>query len=681
MRALRLLLPLVTLLACSSEGGGGGGGPLIGGGTGGNGGTFGTDNPAGKGGSSTTGGSGGAGLFGSGGSGTSAGAGGSNTAGAGGTASAGSSAGGGAGASGQTNGVQYPLTLTPLTQPQTSTANISLFFSLTDAVGQPVTGFGAEDFEVREDNAPIAKNESDFQADPLSGQTLDVPTVILLDLSGSIVAGGALEKLKQAALAIVDGAFPEQRLSLISFADTTKVRVPFTKDKAALKEAIAAISDKDGLSTNLYGAISTALTKWSDGFVGTGSTGRLTSGFVLVVTDGTDTAAVKKLDEVVAQRGSKRIVTVGVGEDVNVAALKTLGNAGYIASTSFDTLLSDVAKINATTQALGKSIYRASYCSPKLAGQHELLFYPKGNPTPADGSASCDLPSLNTEGSYYCDDEGFVPCGQLSGSSSFTCCPGESPYGCGVTGKCYKTAAAAVAACGTSSCVACQFPSEGGNQLASGPYLQVDFNANGHSTSQCPAAWGTECKGLATCCATLPDDSAQQCSNYLVGYKGDESSCAARAQQYCPEYTGACADAKACCESLADTNQRNNCLSEAASYASNDSQDGCGSLTQQRCPAYTGTCATAKACCESLVGTEQRSDCLGQAASYASQSAQTSCSYLTTQYCPANGEACQTLAVCCEAYGSTPAGLACQKVATGGSGESCLNAQPSYCGG
>lgn len=524
----------------------------------------------------------------------------------------------GGGAGNAIAGLNYPLTLTPLTNPQTSTANLSLFFAVTDAAGQPVTKLGSDDFEVREDGAPLPKNESDFQAAPLSGQTLDVPTVLLLDLSGSIVSGGAIEKLKQAATAIVDGALPEQRLSIVSFADQSKVRVDFTKDKVALKAAIAAIKDKDGLSTNLYGAVADALGRWQDGFVGAGSTGRLTTGLVLVMTDGTDTAGLRTLGDVVQQRGNKRIITVGIGNEVNVDALSTLGNAGYLASTSFDALVTDVGKINAATQALGKSIYRASYCSPKLAGQHELLFYPKGNPAPSQGGFTCNQPQFGEPSQLGCKDAGYVPCGTVGSKSG--CCPSGNPFLCASTNKCYETAEAASQACsGSSSCVTCQVPKQGGVSLQSGPYLELEFNASGHNTKQCPASWGVACKALAECCNAATESIAQSCASDLVQLQGEESGCTQRKNQYCPTLGTKCQVAKACCDSLGSASQRDNCLSQVNEIAADGNDAQCDTISKQQCPTYGPQCAQYKACCEARSEPEDRESCLQLAKGYAVQ--------------------------------------------------------------
>lgn len=620
MRSARFLVPLAFLLACSSDDSGGAPALLGASGTGGTGGSSNTGASSGTGGSETSAGNGGASVAGSGGSGAT---GGTVAGGAAGTMS-----GGAAGAAGP----KFPLTLTPLTAAQTKTANMSLFFSLVDANGEPVIGFDGDDFEVREDDAPIAKNESDFQVSALSGQTLDIPTVILLDLSNSTVASGKLGEMKTAATNIVKAALPEQSLALVTFADASSVRVSFTKDRNAVLAAIDNIKDEDGLSTNLYGAVSEALGLWSDGFVGAGSTGRLTSGFVLVITDGADTAGVKTIDQVIAQRGAKRIITVGVTNDVNTEALQKLGNAGYIPTASFDTLVKDVDKINAASQALGKSIYRASYCSPKLAGKHELLFYPKGNPIPTEGGKTC-APAVFT-GPVGCKDPGYVPCG-AQGSG---CCGPATPYACAATSQCYATPDAAAEACGKQSCVMCTPYQEGGSSgstLAPGPFLEVPFNADGHSTKQCPAAWGPSCKALADCCGTLPTSTAQQCADKTVALLGEEASCTQSKQQYCPAFTGDCATYKTCCESLTNENERTSCLSQATSYATSSNQSACKSSSQQTCPGYGPACTQLKACCATLGNPNDRKDCEQDAKLIAAGGADFECMSVKNDYCPA----------------------------------------------
>lgn len=107
------------------------------------------------------------------------------------------------------------------------------------------------DFIILEDGKAVDCTESDFRATQLLGKNVEIPTVLVLDLSGSIVASGALERIKTASLSIIDAMLPEQSMAIITFADAPNLRVPLTSNKEELKQVVEAISASDGVSTNL----------------------------------------------------------------------------------------------------------------------------------------------------------------------------------------------------------------------------------------------------------------------------------------------------------------------------------------------------------------------------------------------------------------------------------------------
>lgn len=503
-------------------------------------------------------------------------------------------------------GHQFPLTLNPLSQPQTSTASISLYFSVVDATGKGVADLAPNDatakknFVALEDGLAVDPLESDFTATLLTGQSVTIPTVLLLDLSGSVVQGGALETMKKAAREIIKTLLPEQTLSLYTFADSATMRADFTADKAVLNTAIDGITGADGLSTDLYGSLSTVLTKWQDGLDNTQSVPRVTAGLAIVITDGADTAGKAKLTDLITQRGNKRIVSIGVGA-ADLRALQQIGNAGFVKPTSFGDLEATLGQITSNLATWNHSIYQATYCSPKRAGQHELRFTVRGNETAAAATCAPAVFSSNT----VCTTPGFT---QLCGSASTGCCPSDAPFACVGTGHCLKTAQAAAAECGA-ACVACGGTGQPGaaGTVRGGPAIVVPFAATSYKSTQCAMFRGPACKALDTCCTTVPPQLASTCTAQGLG--GDEAPCASASTNYCPALSAQCAKLVQCSMTFGTFNR-----TSLWQQAHSGDVSACTSILAQDCENIGPQCAALRASC---VGKAEpaRSACENQYAS------------------------------------------------------------------
>ncbi len=159
-----------------------------------------------------------------------------------------------------------PWTLTALGTPNSSTAHVRVFFSVTDIAGEPVESLVCSDFNALENGAVLDVHESAFNIRAPSGN-VRIPTVLVLDLSRSVVEAGALETVKDAARSFIDALGADQELAILTFASVVTVRSNFTTDTKALHAAIDAITKEDGVSTNLYGALVQGYGMWQDGFV------------------------------------------------------------------------------------------------------------------------------------------------------------------------------------------------------------------------------------------------------------------------------------------------------------------------------------------------------------------------------------------------------------------------------
>jgi hypothetical protein len=439
------------------------------------GGTAGRDGSGGTGGSSRAGG---------------AGAGGSTT-GSGGSASA---EGGAAGEGGSaTDGLRYPLTLTPIGTPSVDTAHVSLYFTVTDADGEPVPGLrtGTDgdlgDFQAQENGTRLDPFESAFRVThPTSA--LVIPTVLLLDLSRSVVEAGALDDLKEAAGTIIDSLDASQRLAIVTFASEPTLRQDFTADKDLLHDAVDAIDDADGIATNLYGSLSFGYGLWQDGFQPfDASSSQLVAGLMIAVSDGNDTAGVQTLSEVVTARANKRTLFIRVGDALDRDVADQIANAGVIdAAGGFEELDSAVEATTDRIASLNDAIYAAEYCSPKRAGSHALLFTVTGNEdylSGGGGGGQCEPtgtgPSCGGTADMYCGSD-------PSGENDYVCCAPTHPYLCFELGNCYATEDEAYEAC-AGSCRSCSEDEEGGSVGQAGYAIEVGFTASNFNDDQCAA--------------------------------------------------------------------------------------------------------------------------------------------------------------------------------------------------
>jgi uncharacterized protein YegL len=423
----------------------------------------------------------------------------------------------------------FPYTLRAIGNPQANTANVSLYFTVNDSNDAPVGGLSTTDFVAKEDGQPLDVFESAFRAEPAAGR-LRVPTVLLLDLSRSVVQAGALGTVKQAAIQVVDSLSSNQQLSVVTFAGEHRVRSCFDSNIASHRAAINSITEADGIATNLYGSISEAYEMFEDGFylpevdsalngdnytcrlradedrVEQSSSDRpsLVAGLVIVISDGNDTAGVSSLSDALGNRENRRTLFIRVGEGLDANVANSLGNAGVIeAAGGFNDLAQAVTNAIQRTEQLNNAIYIAEYCSPKRAGQHNLFFTLAGNePYLADNGDTDE--AVHCRPSLHGMRNGQAIC-YRSGRNYRTCSP-STPFWCPETEKCYGSAVRAAEVCDEEggTCVACgvQIVDDNGSegregdsgQLSASTGLQLiyQFSASGYSDEQCAELFSSE---------------------------------------------------------------------------------------------------------------------------------------------------------------------------------------------
>jgi hypothetical protein len=278
-------------------------------------------------------------------------------------------------------------------------SRVSWLFKVDTCGGDPVAGITAAQFEISEDGKRVSAFESQQRVAP-KGERFRLWSVVLLDLSGSMLRSGEFPQVQAAAARYLDealkGGGDGHRVSLMTFdgREAPQVVVPFTSDRAALQAGLDGLSatecraaaDCAGFpdrrtcagwrcvddSTNLNGAVVKALGTLEAQLASSDVPWR--DGAVVLFTDGTDQAA--RVTNAAARdavaRSSQHVFTVGLGGEVDEAALRDLGKDGYWPVERSDRLAAAFSEIAGRVSALANRFYVLEYCSPKRSGRHTL---------------------------------------------------------------------------------------------------------------------------------------------------------------------------------------------------------------------------------------------------------------------------------------------------------------------
>ena len=280
-----------------------------------------------------------------------------------------------------------PLRLTLIEHTTAPPANVSILFKVDTAENQPVAELASGDFDLFENGQLISRFEADLTILPKTGQ-FQYSIVLLMDLSGSILASESLGPLKEAAQRFIeaimvpsdDPRYGEIEMGIWWFdgrADIDSL-IAFTVDPAALVAAIDGITD--GLtvdnSTNLYGAVIQGLTGAGQRVTQLRRQGVLSAGSVVLFTDGTDQAnRVSRSDALraVGRTGDDlSVYTIGLGGEIDEQTLQEIGADGFTSASNLEELVPRFQEIADLVRDEARSYYLLEYCSPKRNGLNEL---------------------------------------------------------------------------------------------------------------------------------------------------------------------------------------------------------------------------------------------------------------------------------------------------------------------
>lgn len=214
------------------------------------------------------------------------------------------------------------------------------------------------DFHVRENGAAVP--DRDVEVRPLTDTGRTLGTVLVLDVSGSMNAGGALTEAKAAAKRFIATRARHERVALVAFAGTAQIRLGFTEDASALEAAVDSLAAEG--ETALWDALVLAALLCRE-------SPELQAN-VLLLTDGADTASSATEDAARDDLRSAEALTfaVALGSGAGAPSLSqlTAATGGTLFSASSSGELGD--RFSSVRQAL-QNQYEVVYRSSGVPGR------------------------------------------------------------------------------------------------------------------------------------------------------------------------------------------------------------------------------------------------------------------------------------------------------------------------
>jgi hypothetical protein len=278
-------------------------------------------------------------------------------------------------------------------------SNIAVYFTVDTRKGEPVPGVTADKFNIYEDGKLISIYES--QQTILNPEVATVRyTLLLLDMSGSVVDSGQVPVIQEAVGAFLDNLGKDEKVAIYAFDGREEIQpiAEFGAREGQLSgrnKRLGSWKTKDP-STNLNGAIIEAVKVINE--ARESSDVPLRFGNLVIFTDGTDRAARATSSDALAAMKNAQIdaFVIGLGGEVDQEEMKRLGKNGFVHAGNKEAVVDAFAEVAVKIKALAARFYLLSYCSPARAGVHRLT---------VEAVVGDDKGKLD----YQFDAEGFEP--------------------------------------------------------------------------------------------------------------------------------------------------------------------------------------------------------------------------------------------------------------------------------
>jgi hypothetical protein len=265
------------------------------------------------------------------------------------------------------------LKLTRIDSSVQKPSNIAVYFTVDTSDDEPVPGLEAESFRIYEDGTLVSVHESK--------QTILNPevaaehyTLLLVDMSGSVIESGDVPAIVEAASSFADRVGKYQRVAVYAF-DGRKEVVKisgFTNNAGAVQNSLARLESFKSRdpSTNLNGAVIAGL-RTIDKQLARASA-PLRFGTLVVFTDGTDRASRVPREDLheFLDETEVDVFVIGVGAEIDEGELSDIGRSGLIMTKKRSEIADAFEQAAEQIEAASRRFYLLGYCSPARAGVH-----------------------------------------------------------------------------------------------------------------------------------------------------------------------------------------------------------------------------------------------------------------------------------------------------------------------
>ncbi len=267
-------------------------------------------------------------------------------------------------------------------------SKVRLFFQVDFGDNPNFRDLTENDFEIYENKLLISALESQSKIQNETGSFL-FSSILLLDLSGSVLNGEALPRVIDASVNYIENVMPTQsaddygstEMAVYWFDGEEDIHLlsPFTIDRNAIIDSVQAINSSISTdnSTNLNGAVIQGLLELETRISDNNQDPRVsTAGSLVMFSDGADQAGraeeAAALSAVSSLGEQYSVFTIGLGSDIDESFLNRVGKDGFVtAEDSFD-LNTEFIRIANSVQAAINSYVVLEYCSPKRSGDHDI---------------------------------------------------------------------------------------------------------------------------------------------------------------------------------------------------------------------------------------------------------------------------------------------------------------------
>lgn len=254
-------------------------------------------------------------------------------------------------------------------------SNVAVYFAVDRKDGSPVAGLEADDFRIYEDEGLVSEFES--KQTILNPEVAAVHyTLLLVDMSGSVVESGQVPAVVQAADAFTQKLDASQKVAVYAFDGSTELYpiVRFTGSEGAAQGGVRALErfqPKDP-STNLHGAVVKGI-ELLEGELAR-ATPPLRFGTLVVFTDGTDRAGRVSTEQMKKSLDgtSYEVFAIGLGAEISKKELEKIGKSGTAMAENKEQVVAAFEQVAQKIEAHTKRYYLLSYCTPARAGEHEV---------------------------------------------------------------------------------------------------------------------------------------------------------------------------------------------------------------------------------------------------------------------------------------------------------------------